>query len=242
VSLCGFAAIALDQSRVMAQTDLKLDHFKCYITQGQPRDAKILLRDQFDDPRQDDVFLRWPVRFCNPVEKRRLDTGEVTPILNPDNHLKMYLFVGSEWAPVRKVKITNQFGTKTIQVYQPEVLAVPTQKQGHEPPQDLDHFKCYRASGKSVKRRVNLRDQFHVEENVLVSEPFAFCNPTEKVHDGVLTPILNKDAHLTCYRITKKPFALTGLQVRNQFGIEVLDLREADLLCVPTIKGRVTVP
>lgn len=232
-----------------AQTSgFKIDHFKCYVTTHAPRDAVITLKDQFDTE-PENVQVRRAVRFCNPVEKTRLDLTPpvTTPIINPDNHLKLYrIFTDDvDLAPTRKVTIQNQFGKKSIRTFQQEVLAVPTQKLApiaHPGPVNLDHFKCYRAYGSSINKLVRLRDQFHVEDDVKVLYPFGFCNPAEKRHAGVVTPITNAEDHLVCYKITQKP--LPGpivVLARNQFGDETLNIRPADLLCVPSKKLKVVV-
>ena len=249
VGVMACSALLLLSTPASAQLTFRLDHFKCYITTNPPIDAQVVLEDQFDRQMKtrENVLVRRVVRFCNPVEKVRLDTvpPDVTPIIHPENHLKLYrIFTDDlDLAPTRKVLIQNQFGKKTIRTFHQEVLAVPTQKLApspHPPPQDLDHFKCYRAYGAAINKFVTLRDQFHIEENVKVGYPFGFCNPTVKIHGGVTTPITNPDDHLVCYKITRKPFTgpVVGL---NQFGQENLTVREADLLCVPSKKLRVSV-
>jgi hypothetical protein len=246
VGLMACALVLLLGTPARAQT-FRIDHFKCYITTDQPIDVPVRLQDQFDkaiDPAFfEDVLVRRAVRFCNPVEKTRLDNGQVTPIINPNNHLKLYrMFVDDlDLAPTRRVTIQNQFGKKTIRTFGQEVLAVPTQKLApifHPPPQNLDHFKCYRAYGAAVNKLVRLRDQFHVEDNVKVGYPFGFCNPTVKIHGTSTTPITNEEDHLVCYKITRQTFTTTVL-TRNQFGEENLVVRAADLLCVPSKKVKV---
>lgn len=250
VGLMVCSALLLNTLASAQALEFKIDHFKCYITTNPPVDAQIQLQDQFDGAGfREDVLVRRPVRFCNPVEKIRLDTGVVTPIINKESHLKMYrIFTDDlDLAPTRKVQVLNQFGKKTIRTFQQEVLAVPTAKQeptGAFPDfHDLDHFKCYRAYGGAINKVVTLRDQFHVEENVKVGYPFSFCNPALKVHDGQITPITNADDHLVCYKITRQPLPTPGVvtrNVRNQFGLEELTMRPADLLCVPSKKLKVS--
>jgi hypothetical protein len=77
-----------------AQPVFKIDHFKCYITTNPPIDMPVVLQDQFDKQLEirESVLVRRVVRFCNPVEKVRLDLVPpvVTPIIHPENHLKLY--------------------------------------------------------------------------------------------------------------------------------------------------------
>ena len=248
--LVGLASILcaslLFGGQALAQgTAPSLDHFRCYVTQGPPIDEVVGLRDQFDTAAEggEDVRVTYPVRLCNPVEKKRLD--KVTPILNPDAHLKMYLIspslpatgATSQPAPGRMVYVRNQFGIQRLRLGQAEVLAVPTQKFPHNPPQGLDHFKCYRASGRNIAQVVSLNDQFLQSPDVKVLEPFGFCNPVEKLHKGQVTPILNPKGHLVCYTITRERFT-TQVDTLNQFGSESLLVREPNLLCVPSSKLR----
>jgi hypothetical protein len=234
-----------------AQLTFKIDHFWCYPTTNVPVGRPVLLQDQFDKQISptfhENVIVVRPVRFCNPVSKLVEATGVFTPITNRESHLKIYrMWVDDlDLAPTRKVKIANQFGTRTIQTLNQEVLAVPTQKNTEGPPHDLDHFKCYRAYGANVNKIVTLRDQFQIQTGLKVTNPFAFCNPTEKIHDNPpappVTPITNAEDHLVCYLVTRKPFIAHTVVARNQFGIETLNLsRPPDLLCVPTKKLKVT--
>ncbi len=242
--LCAFFALS---GRALAQgTAPTLDHFRCYFTQGAPLSEVVGLTDQFDPATAGGQTFRvmYPVRLCNPVEKTHLD--KVTPITNPDGHLKMYLIAPAptaagavaQPAPARMVIVRNQFGFQSLRLGQPEILAVPTQKFPHNPPQGLDHFKCYRATGRSINQGVSLSDQFLQSPDVKVFEPFGFCNPVAKLHNDQVTPIQNPKAHLVCYTITREPFE-TSVDTSNQFGIESLLVHGTDLLCVPSAKLRV---
>jgi hypothetical protein len=213
-----------------------LDHFKCYFAhQDPPTIEPARLEDQFDAAAGivEQVRVVMAVRFCNPVQKTK--GGQVTPIANPDHHLTLHIIVPGAPTPSRLVMVKNQFGSKRLKVFDPEVLAVPTQKLPHDPPKGLDHFKCYRVYGSAINVPVTLRDQFLLEPRVKVLEPVGLCNPVEKTHGTVVTPIVNPRAHLVCYKITSKEFTRT-LEIENQFGRQKLVLRDADLLCVPSEK------
>lgn len=207
------------------------DHFKCYQTrQGVPVNRLVLLRDQFDDVAQETEVIQ-AVKFCNPVEKTH--RGDVTRIQKENNHLIFYS-ISTSVGPPKVVTADNQFGVQELNVLQPVFLALPTEKSGFGAPTNLDHFKCYQATGAPVSARVDLNDQFHGEPGVLVFEPKLFCNPVEKIHGGV-TPIQNPVDHLVCYNIRGNPFA-AQVQARNQFGPQNLIVESADLLCVPSLK------
>ncbi|PYM11966.1 MAG: hypothetical protein DMD81_25420 [Candidatus Rokuibacteriota bacterium] len=251
----------LSHSGTGAQDALGLDHFKCYrIVEGTPANDFVQLHDQFDVTADgvvqfEHVFVRDPVLFCNPV-KKATSTGQVTPIVNEDNHLKMY-FIAPTTAQTRTVLVTNQFTGTAITplvVFQPLILAVPTQKRPHGPPERLDHFKCHLVDGKSVDLPVALADQFDTER-VFVGRPLLLCNPTVKIHgqtiagtdrdpalqDNVIKPG-NPDAHLVCYRVVSPPTTAPtatptrAVQVINQFDKEIIKVADPILLCVPSRK------
>ena len=138
------------------------------------------------------------------------------------------------------VKIRNQFGEQSLRLHESLFLAVPTKKGDHDAPVDLDHFKCYRATGRSVRRpRVGLSDQFiRPVTRHRVRTPVAFCNPAEKLHTDTnfIAPISNQEAHLTCYSMTAANTFVGGTEISNQFGPQGLLVGTPRVLCVPTRK------
>lgn len=230
LSLVASGSVALAQPNAPP-----VDHFKCYEVVGSVLAETVILSDEFEPNAS--TIVGWPFRFCNPVEKHF--RGRTTPITNPNGHLKMYVITP---APIlnRIVVASNQFGaSQVLEVRRPVVLAVPTQKDALPPPVNLDHFKCFEADGAPIANgRVRLADQFH-SAVAHVLNPFLFCNAVEKVHGAVTAPILHPRAHLLCYFITKTP--LTKFVVaKNQFGVEVSSVSDADLLCVPSTMESVT--
>lgn len=230
--IVGIFLAFLLHSDVGAQA-VPLDHFKCYQTRGVNVGATVELQDQFDfDPRP--AGIRAAVRFCNPAEKTH--NGNVTAIANPDANLKVYL-IQTDLGPDRQVLIRNQFGNRQVlRVSSPRALAVPARVQPNPAPTGLDHFKCYGAAGPSLDEVVTLKDRF-LEEDVRVLRPLALCNPVEKTHDGLVTEILNPDAHLVCYQIQVGGETVNRtLGVSDQFVNEILTLTRPDLICVPSLK------
>ena len=74
-----------------------------------------------------------------------------------------------------------------------------------------------------------------MRERVVVAFPSLFCNPVEKTHNTVLTPIQNPNEHLLCYVVAEQTFApTTNLDVTNQFGGQRFGTQLIDKLCVPT--------
>ena len=210
-----------------------LDHFKAYITNGPPNGDTVQLLDQFDNGVPQTKTVSQPVRFANPVQKTH--HGVITPITNPDTHLKMYQILPAEPspAPARNVQVNNQFGPQTLTIYDPVLLGVPTQKNGIGTIHDVDHFKFYRAVGGPVAATVDLLDQFHQEPGVRVFQPRFFGAPVQKTHNAVVTPITHPNAFLVCYDIVPQPFTI-NITTLNQFGPETLVIQPADLLCVPS--------
>lgn len=236
-------ALCLTPVLAEAQTAPILDHFKCYRTTGEPPNQTVFLRDQFDIPgiAPDKTFVWVPVKFCNPVEKTTPD-GVVTPIKDINAHLEMFITAPGRIDPPRRVVVRNQFGTQRIVTYGPQFLAVPSAKNSQPPPENLDHFKCYRTNGRGKQVELRLSDQFQEDTTAKLLRPVAFCNPVEKTHGDVVTPIRNPESHLLCYNIT--PTTFTGeARVRNQFAPNgvTLPMATADMLCVPSQKLRFSV-
>jgi len=220
-----------------------LDHFQCYVPKQVPVQVAgaVVLQDQFDGKKFEDVKVTKLYRFCNPV--RKVFKGKVTPILNPKLDLAFYSIVTKPTGN-HTLLISNQFGQQQLVVRPPRWLAVPTAKNSQIQPDTklLSHFKCYPVTtGKPVNVVVNLTDQWHTEPKVKVGLPVIFCNPTLKIHAGKKYPIVNTAAHLVCYRLAAKPFGKSAL-IRNQFSTTDLAVTGADLLCVPSRKLKVSGP
>jgi len=223
------AVLLLASTAAFAQ--FQTDHFKCYLptaTSLIPPQA-VQLQDQFG-PSQAKVGTIW--RFCNPTLKDH--NGVITPITNPDAHLAIHKAAGQPLV-TREVQIENQFGNQTIVTGRAKFLAVPTQKDPHGPPFNLDHFNCYAVTnGNPVVATVGLSDQWFQSTHKL-ARPILFCNPVQKNHNGKVFPILHPNDHLTCYKMTPQSFDKT-VQLHNQFGDPLFQSRQADMLCVPTLK------
>ena len=101
----------------------------------------------------------------------------------------------------------------------------------------LDHFRCYDVGAAAGSgKEVSLDDQF-VTINATVGMPRYFCNPTEKLHDDVTTPLSNPDHHLMVYDISYADEPVTEyVEVDNQFRLEELMVRGPVALAVPTQK------
>ena len=100
-----------------------LDHYKCYEAEGDSVDVIVDLQDQFGV--EPEVLVGEPELFCNPVDKN----GE--GIFHAEAHLTCYDIGDDE--EERDVLVTNQFGEQTLEVEDPELLCVPSEKIAVEP-------------------------------------------------------------------------------------------------------------
>jgi len=104
----------------------------------------------------------------------------------------------------------------------------------------LDHATCYwvdEATAPYIGEIVYLEDQFGAI-NATVEWAVAFANPAEKVHDDVLTPVLNPDHHLAVYYISYEDEPqVWHVEVSNQFGEQILTVYGPVGLAVPTQKA-----
>ena len=256
IALAGTAA-AQDQPGGPT-TPPNLDHFYCYFGPGPIQPVTVTLLDQFDsvDHPEQITDLRI-VLFCNPVQKTTSD-GRVTQIQHPADHLAMYLINPQPIIP-RVVVIRNQFGTQLLDTGRAVLLAVPSGKvfpitppiTPPAIPTDLDHFKCYSASGRALRQPVLLKDQFSVDGVLAgVLQPILFCNPVQKTVTTsptvgpITTPITNPVAHLACYVTTRRPSPSRTLLYKNQFSTDVqqLTVSNPEILCVPSFKLRFAEP
>jgi hypothetical protein len=242
IALLAFTAVFAGSSQAQLPIEQRVDHFRCYIVPQSPTlNVNVQLIDQFDAAanEEEQITQLIIVRFCNPVQKT-LPTGDVTPIVDIKHHLTLFL-INPQPMVLRTVVIKNQFGQQVLTTADAKVLAVPTGKglPPNPPPPpstDLDHYKCYSASGNAVNATVLLKDQF-LSENTTVQRPVLFCNPVKKIHGTVVVGIQNPDVHLTCYVTSASHFPGTSINIRNQFvALNNLALRQPDLLCVPSLK------
>ncbi len=94
------------------------EHFKCYEAEGDAVNVLVNLVDQFG---VEQVLVGEPELFCNPVDKN----GE--GILVPTAHLTCYEIEDEEFDE-RNVDISNQLDDQTLEVEDPELLCVQSEK------------------------------------------------------------------------------------------------------------------
>jgi len=199
------------------------DHYQSYPTTPTvgAEGPVVQIDDQFGSQVTD---LGLPIRFLVPVDKN--DEG----IDDPISHLTCYQI--SDGSPGPAVISTNQFGAQPLTLGLPESLCVPTEKLITPGPVDVDHYKCYFASGASIGAGVSLVDQFQARSSVVL-DPRLFCTPADKNGEGIDDPL----THLTCYDTNPIGQPPGLIPIVNQFVPgDQLELLGADLLCAPSTK------
>jgi len=247
---CAVALLVLSGGIVYAQQ--APDHHKCYSVDPlqQPSSVDVVLEDQFGTVEGSAQNL---VMFSPPVRKE-LPGGESSPIMNPEDHLTWYEFLGGGQAEPRDLLVTNQFGPdQELRVGDPRFLLLPAWKllvNGVETnldhPSNLDHYLCYDViEGPPVGLDVTLSDQFDPfrvppgPEIVTVGAPVVFCNPVEKtvLPAGETYPIFDPENHLACYDIAPNQLLSPPEVLANdQFGDSLFVVYENRFLCVPSHK------
>jgi hypothetical protein len=236
-----------------------LNHYLVYEAYGPMVNDEVVLSDQFI---RDEVAVVYePYYFANPVQKTRVDTGDVAEIEDPDLHWVLYDIWEEASPPIGEtIQIDNQFGNQTLDLLEREYLAVPSEKISWEQP--LNHFKTYWAEWAGeppmYEVPVQLEDQF-VTINATVLWPEYFANPTNKEkmvgeEEFEWTPISDPKDHLTFYSIVHDlgdPL-VWEVTVTNQFDPEpdpfeppiyqTVWITGPTYLAVPTQKGDYSPP
>jgi hypothetical protein len=114
--------------------------------------------------------------------------------------------------------------------------ATPTNTPGQPttgPTPQIDHFKLYDMEG-PLAPPVTVADQFQPAQQHQLGQANCLGLPVIKNMEG---PFLNPIEHLTCYDIINPPPApVLGVQITNQFGPQVIQVRQPLHLLVPSLK------
>lgn len=103
---------------------VKFSHFECYTAQAKPVQEEVQLRDQFQTYK---TGVGQPQFFCTPVTKKVI-SGQNMIVPQPADHLTCYQIQGPTIQQSRPY--SNQFIKDTVAVGSPQLLCVPTNKQG----------------------------------------------------------------------------------------------------------------
>jgi hypothetical protein len=262
--LCGLciAAGVAAATTSGAGTKFAVDHQLCYTAAGKfapPSGSKVTLFNQFS-PNGFTPLLRPALALhCNPVLKivKNSATGgqQAFKPTNPRAHLACLPFTlpAGTTVPTPIVLVTNQFGSATLYLKQPNLFCLPSWKSMTGPPKlksttppGLNHFTCYpvvdTAGSYKIPPVVRLKDQFAktpVQVQVR-AVPDELCLPTKKViktaSGGTRTyPVIDPKTHLLCFGGVKTPIK-PKVWDENQFGTSVVHIRASKWLCLPSTK------
>jgi hypothetical protein len=199
--------------------------------------SSVLLEDQLED-QLSAVFVDLTSlgKLGVPVSKEIAPDLPSGDLLRPDEHLAWYEFF--EARTFLFVRVKNQFESENKgaiwEIGAGRFLLVPAITGGLGVIELGQHWKCYDAFPLfDPDVTVNLRDQFRLEENVVVGSGRYLCTPVEKNNEG---PPSFPDEHLACYDIVGAPLAefhSLDDQFENYLGLLIED---PELLCLPSLK------
>jgi len=226
-------ALMVPQS-LFAQLGANQNHYKTWMTQPLPVQKHVLVQDQF---MKDSLMLVSIEYLSNPTLK--VHQSQPFPIINPDHHLTWYRALGRDTSINLSYK--NQFESTAVSISQVEFLLVPTQKQGHPPPLNMDHYKAYRiTNAKGFKDPIMLNDQFDVRygipENIDSLVPTFFLTPAVK---NMESQLYDSVTHYVAYQIfpprliSPPPWEY---MTHDQFGEHYLTIIQSMFLLVPSAK------
>jgi hypothetical protein len=226
-----------------------LGHFQCYRahptvgvgagTAGSliPESLPVTLEDQFG------VYsgtAHRPVDLCAPADKN----GEDPEAPDSGDFLSSYkLSVPGPAEHISGVQATNQFGSITLDLLQPDTLLVPSAASLEGPPAPgqsfLNDFTCYsvqvgktKGKGAPAPGPVMVQTAFETVE-VEPGNPQHLCVPASKNGGPV---IASAPEDLLCYDVKSgndlKP--APEVFVANQFGQEAQRIGQRRELCIPT--------
>jgi len=221
--------------------DTGKNHYKAWrvtpMTVGQVRQVK----DQFMTDTLDLVQLEY---LSNPVRKVVFnDTGNDTfDIADQDDHLTWYRAFGRD--TLLSVEYVNQFESTTVEIDSVNYLLLPAQKDGHLPPDSLDHYKAYRIRNPQLFNfPVQLEDQFDrlmgTVENITSFLPVYFLTPCQKENEQTY----DMATHYVAYVIPPMSYNGPPRQITDQFLFQrTVDVFNSQFVLVPTRKISVGQP
>lgn len=207
-----------------------LDHYKAYRIQNplpltQP---PFQLQDQFDlTPEQISSLV--PLYFLTPARKN------AEPTYDTVTHYVAYR-IGPPQTSTEVRTVVDQFGSRSVNVMNSELLLVPTRKLAvhpvQPPPKGKNHYKSWRILPLPFDTTVMVRDQFTTGPLKLDAIQY-LSNPTQKDTFNVV----DTSQHLTWYHALG-PSLLMGREVEftNQFQRDTVRIDSTEFLLVPTQK------
>lgn len=233
-----FVAVVSTATVSPAQDDPPLvleDHFQTYRLEF-PWDVfeLLTLRDQFSSY---DIAGEHLEKLANPAQKNE------EPIIDPNRH-QTWWRINADQGFTRTVFVSHQFGSFKLTVREPRYLVLPANKFLTEPANGgelpvANHYLCYEADGDTLNIPAVIQDQFGTA-TIFIKQPRYFCNPVEKTHGGQFFPIIDFDAHLTCYDIeTGLPPIGADVWLQDQLHFTGNQALEPCWFCIPSSKDGV---
>lgn len=240
-------AITMAVSSSLGATSFAPDHYVSYDIKAGPFNATLVtLTDQFINA-VNFMVIR-PIKLLNPAVKTH--AGTTSTIQNQNLHYTAYQIATRSLPKIhKKVTISNQFGTFTLDSFAPSRLLVPTSKTEVTLSSDGisaipvgDHYLCYDIKPQTLSpvQFGFLTDQFRNRAFDVVKAS-RICNPVHKVHGAVDYPILNDfdTNHLMCFDL-KKIRVRRVVDLSDQFGDKRGLVLNDDELCLPSTKNPIT--
>ena len=225
------------------QPDTGKNHYKTWRVTPITFTAIRQVKDQFMTDTLDIVQLEY---LSNPVRKVVFGpiVNDTTPIVDFDDHLTWYRAFGRD--TLLRVEYVNQFESTKVEIDSVKYLLLPAQKDGHLPPDSVDHYKAYRIRNPQlVNKGIQLEDQFDrsmgTVENVTSFLPVFFLTPCQKN----LEPTYDMVTHYVAYLIPPMNFVGQPRQITDQFFPppgRTIDVFNSQFLLVPTRKLHVEQP
>jgi len=216
------------------------NHFKTWWIAPQIIEETVFVQDQF---MEQDLDLYQRQYLSNPVKK--VVDNDTFDIIRPDDHLTWYeVGGGSGGGRWIQVEYVNQFESTTVVMRDVDYLLVPTQKEGHAPPESLDHYKAYMIEDVvDIPVQLFLEDQFDIMHGepefieLLMSAYFL----TPAIKNMEQPQLFDSVTHYVAYEISPTRWFPLSLDTWDQFGSHILDGMGSIMLLVPTKKLKVCV-
>ena len=159
--------------------------------------------------------------------------------------------------PAPKVLVTNQFGSATLYLRQPNLLCLPSWKSMTGPPKlkpttppGLNHFTLLPGEGHdwgiqdpaggAAEGPVRAGRRFRCRSTRCRKSSVCPTTKIVKTATGTKTyPIIDPKTHLLCFAGVKTPIK-PKVYDENQFGTSVVHIRIAKWLCLPSTKQVLT--
>lgn len=166
------------------------------------------------------------------------------PTPTPDRlrHFQCYAVRRQPAPDVPALSLDDQFGDGTVSVHRLARLCNPADKNGEDPgaPTDPDHlmaFKIRRAAPRFEPRKVEVTNQLGTVV-VEVRRPTFLLVPTAKSESQPVPPPAPPGVdHFKCYKVKGGRGHPESLEVADQFGTLLVDVKRPRWLCNPADKN-----